>query len=138
MITDKKIGIYMDHSIAHLIEFSKESFETKTISIETIESTFTHEEKEDSLDRGERLMHNKEKQQQSEYYKKIAGSIKNYDFVLLFGPTTAKNELANLIKDNHHFEKIKVVVTHSDKMTENQMHAFVADYFQKADKTVIK
>ena len=44
----------MDHSIAHLIEFSENSFE-----IETIETKFTHEEKEKSLAKGESFMHNK-------------------------------------------------------------------------------
>jgi len=49
--------------------------------------------------------------------------------VLLFGPTTAKNELANLLKDDHLFEKIKVEVRQADRMTENQEHAFVKDHF---------
>ena len=33
-------------------------------------------------------------------------------------------------KDNHHFDKIKIGVKPADKMTENQQHAFVREYFK--------
>ena len=58
-------------------------------------------------------------------------AIKNYDEVLIFGPTHAKEELVNLLKADRHFENIKIDVKHADKMTENQQHAFVKDYFIK-------
>jgi len=87
--------------------------------------------KENSLEKGENLMHNKQQHQRSEYYKRLSEVIRNYEEVVLFGPTTAKNELANLLKDDHHFEKVKVVVKHADKMTENQQHAFVRKHFEK-------
>src|SRR6185436_1649887 len=112
----KNIGIWMDHSNAHLMEF------TTDIKSETIASEFTHDVKENSLGKGENRMHSKEQHQQSECYKKLGKVIRNYEEVLLFGPTTAKDELANLLKDDHHFEKIKVVIKHADKMTENQEH----------------
>ena len=38
-------------------------------------------------------MHNKEQHEQSDYYKKLGETIKNYTEVLLFGPTDAKVEL---------------------------------------------
>ena len=75
-------------------------------------------------------MHTKEQHQQSSYYKKLRDAIKNYQEVVLFGPTDAKNELLNLLKADHLFENIKIEVKHYDKMTENQMHAFVREYFK--------
>jgi stalled ribosome rescue protein Dom34 len=42
-------------------------------------------------------MHQKEQHEQSDYYKKIGEAIKNYQEVLLFGPTNAKTELLNLL-----------------------------------------
>ena len=92
MKSNKKIGIWMDHSSAHLIEFSETPFE-----VETIESKFTHQEKEKSLAKGESHLHQKEKQFLSDYYKKIAKVILNYDKVILFGPTNAKTELFNYL-----------------------------------------
>ena len=120
----KKIGIWMDHSVAHIMEFSIDTIETKNI-----ESTFTHQEKEQSLTKSENLMHNKEQQKQGAFYKQLADIIKNYDDVILFGPTNAKVELLNILNADHHFENIKIRVEQADKMTENQEHAFVKDYF---------
>jgi hypothetical protein len=129
MNTGKKLGIWMDHSNAHLIECTMEPLKTHTL-----ESKFTHQEKEHSLGKSENLMHNKEQHQQSEYYKKLEEIIKGYEEVLLFGPTDAKVELFNLVRANHLFEKIKIVVKQADKMTDNQQHAFVRDYFSESHR----
>ena len=94
-------------------------------------SDSTHEEKEKTFQKGESMMHNKEQQQQSEYYKTLGEIIKNYDNVLFFGPTDAKTELLNILKADMHFDKIKIETMQSDKMTENQEHAFVREYFSK-------
>ncbi len=125
MTTALYLGICMDHSSAHLMEFSPDTIETKTIA-----SQFTHQEKGESLNKGERLMHNKEQHQQAAYYKKLGEVIKNYSGVILFGPTDAKVELFNILKADHHFANIKIEVKQTNKMTENQQHAFVKEYFQ--------
>ncbi len=119
-----RIGIYMDHSIAHLIEFTSNPIETKSIT-----SDFTHVVKETTLKKSESLMHNKEQHEQADYYKHLGNVILKYEDVVLFGPTQAKEELFNLLKADHHFEKVIMNVHHSDKMTENQQHAFVKEYF---------
>lgn len=126
MTTSKKIGIWMDHSNAHITEFTNDPMVTKTIT-----SKFTHEEKEHSLSKSESLMHNKEQHQQSEYYKKISDLIRNYESVILFGPTDAKVELLNLLRKNHLFAEIKIEFKQTDKMSIKQQHTFVKEYFLK-------
>jgi len=126
MTTAKNLGIWMDHSSANLMEFTTDPIETKTIA-----SKFTHEEKEHSLGKSERLMHNKEQHQQSEYYKELGNAIKNYEEVVLFGPTDAKVELLNVLRADHRFAKTKIEIKQADKMTENQQHAFVKEYFSR-------
>ncbi len=118
------LGIWMDHSNAHLMEFTTDPIETKTL-----ESKFTHEEKEQSLGKSENLMHNKEQHEQATYYKELGEIIRNYKEVLLFGPTNAKVELFNTLKTDHRFADIKIEVQSADKMTENQQHAFVREHF---------
>ena len=114
----------MDHANAHLIEFPiKESESMLTIS------SSTHPENEHTQGKSENISHNKEQHQHSEYYKKLGNAIKGYTEVVLFGPTTAKAELMNLIKDDHLFEKIKIDVKQTDKLNEHQQYAFVKDYF---------
>lgn len=125
MKNTEKLGIWMDHSNAHILHSSVDTIETKTIS-----SKFTHIEKEHSLSKSENLMHHKEQQQQHEYYKEIGDVIKNYNEVIVFGPTDAKVELVNFLKKDHHFDNIKIEVKNADKMTENQEHAFVKEHFK--------
>jgi hypothetical protein len=126
MTTSKSLGIWMDHSTAHLMEFTADPIETKVIA-----SKFTHEAREQSLNKSENLMHNKQQHQQSDYYKKLGEVIKNYTDVILFGPTEAKSELLNVLKADHNFKKIKIEAKQADRMTENQQHAFVREYFSK-------
>jgi hypothetical protein len=126
MTTVKRLGIWIDHSRAHLTEFTDDPIETSTI-----ESDFTHQDKEQTLARSENVMHNKEQHQHLEYYKKIGEVIRNYTDVILFGPTDAKVELYNLIKADHRFAKIKIEIKQTDKMTVNQQHAFIREYFSR-------
>ena len=76
-------------------------------------------------------MHFKEQQEESQYFKKLGDVIRNYEEVFLFGPTDAKFELLNTLKENHLFEKIKIEVKETDKMTENQEHSLVVEHFAK-------
>ena len=124
MKSTKKLGIWMDHSTAHLMKFSETPFE-----IETIESKFTHEEKEKKLAKGESFMHHKEQQMQSDYFKKIAKVILIYDKVLLFGPTNAKSELFNLLAEDNRFVKIKICIKDTDKMNAHQRQDYINEHF---------
>jgi len=121
----KQIGIWMDHSSARLLEFS----DTRKKEIKTITSDFTFQDREETFQRSESEMHNKEQQRHTSYYKELEAIIRNYDEILLFGPTDAKVELFNLLRKNHHFDSIKIEVKTTDKMTDNQLHAFVKEHF---------
>jgi hypothetical protein len=125
MTTEKKLGIWMDHANAHLMEYAD------PIVTRIVTSDSTHEEKEFTLQKGESFMQRKNQQQEAAYYKAIAATIMDYDEVMLFGPTDAKTELLNILKTDLSFSKIKIEIRQADKMTENQEHAFVRDYFSK-------
>jgi DNA-binding LytR/AlgR family response regulator len=122
----KKLGIWMDHSSAHLMEFTNDPIDTKTIN-----SEFTHQVREQTLKKSESLMDHKEQHEEAAYYKKLGEIMQKYDDIILFGPTNAKTELFNILRADHHFETIKIEVMQTDKMTENQQHAFVREYFSK-------
>jgi len=128
MTIEKKLGIWMDHSNARVIEFAA-TMKTKIVS-----SDFTHQDKENSLERSESHMHNREQHQLAEYYKKLGEVIRHYQSIILFGPTSAKVELYNLLRTNSLFSKIKIKVQQTDKMTDNQQYAFVREYFNKSLK----
>jgi len=113
----------MDHASAHLMPFPIEEVSDTTID--------EGAEPGGEGNAGDIHIHNKEQHQESAYYKQLGEAIIGYDEVILFGPTDAKTELYNLLMADSHFEKIKIEVEQTDKMTENQLHAFVRDYFSK-------
>ena len=121
-----KLGIWMDHEHAHLTEFTSEPMKTTTIG-----SKSTHQVKEQSIHRGENHMHTKDQHLESSYYKELSEIIKQYNEVILFGPTLAKKELFNFMSKDHLHEGQTITIQPADKMTENQMHAFVRKHFSK-------
>ena len=112
----------MDHKIAHLMEFTNEPFEVKTIESKFPFVEENHEEKIETED--VQLKH-----KQFKYYKKIGEVIKDYYQVILFGPTDAKFELFNILSEDNRFVKIKVEIKDTDRMTRSQLHSFVNEYF---------
>jgi ADP-heptose:LPS heptosyltransferase len=124
MKTERNLGIWMDHQNAHLMEFT-----TDPIGTQTVANKFTHEVKAAALEKGESLMHHKEQHETTEYYKELGELIREYDHVVLFGPTEAKTELFNSLRKDHRFAEIQIAIEPADKMTTNQQHAFVKAYF---------
>src|SRR5580658_561901 len=120
----KNLGVWMDHAHAHLVEFATEPITTKLIS-----NPFTHRDKAHSLGKSEEGMHQKEQQEQDKYYGELGAFIRNFEDVVLFGPTNAKVELLNILRADHHFEHVRLETRESDKMTQNEQQAFVRNYF---------
>lgn len=94
----------------------------------TVESQSTLMDEANYLRKDEGLMHNIEHYQRSDYFNRLGSVIKDYNEVVLFGPTDAKSEFHNFLKDDHHFDKIRIEVKPADKMTENQRQAYVKKY----------
>ena len=124
MKTQKNLGIWMDHSIANLIDLYVEK------KSHAIASKFTSDTKEEALNTSERSMHNKRQQMNEAYYKEIADEILKYDRVLLFGPTNAKTELHNYLNQDLYFKDIQIDIESADNMTDNEKDAFVKKYFE--------
>ena len=122
----KKIGVWLDHSHAKLTEFTSD--QTPAV---TVESRFTPDEEQKLLSHGDYTSQNKEKHRRSEYYRKISDAIVTYDEVLLFGPTSAKLELFNILIADSRFAKVKTEVKNADKMTDNQQLAFIKEFFSR-------
>jgi len=115
----------MDHSMAEFIDINIPA------NNHSISSKFTFEMKEEVLNRSEKTMHNKLQQLEEAYYKEIGDQILKYDHVLLFGPTNAKTELYNLLKEDLHFKDIKMDIASTDQISDNEKTAFVKKHFEK-------
>ena len=120
----KKLGVWMDHSIAYLMEFTNNPFEIKTI-----ESELTKDNNQLILSKKSEALINMDQHTLYAYYNKIGEAIKNYKQIVLFGPANAKIELFDVLSEDHRFVKIKVEIKETDKMSVNQQHAFINKYF---------
>ncbi|MCX6188727.1 MAG: hypothetical protein NTW54_03830 [Bacteroidetes bacterium] len=121
MDTQKILGVWMDHSVANLIDINSK------IENHDINSKFTYAIKEETLNKSENVMHNKENQMQQAFYKQISEQILKH--VLLFGPTNAKTELHNYLCKDLHFKDIKIDVEATGKFTDHEKVAFVKNHF---------
>jgi len=122
----KCLGIWMDHSNANVMELAD------PIVTQTVESILSDPANGKGIFTGESQMNNKNQQKLSGFYTKLGDVIKDYEEVVLFGPTNAKTELFNKLQEDLQFDQIKIEVLEADKMTENQQHAFVRNYFSKS------
>lgn len=126
MKAKKRIGIWMDYTSAQIYENASGEY-----LMTTIESNFAQPVNQQGKQHSESLLHNKENQTDQAYFKSLIQWIKDYDEVLLFGPTKAKTALYNQIKAMPKFNKIYIETRDADKMSSNQMKVFVKDYFAK-------
>jgi hypothetical protein len=127
MKTVKKLGVWIDHSIAYLMEFTNNPFE-----IQTIESNFSINEKKLKTSKIAARLIYEEKQVLFDYYNKIGEAIKNYKQIVLFGPSCAKMELFDVLSEDERFVKIKIEIKETDKMNMHQQHDFILEYFAKS------
>ena len=124
MTTAKYLGIWMDHSCAHVMELTTNSIESVTI-----ESNLISSEKEEYPGMCEKQFHHKRQQRLSDYYIQLGDTIKNYAAVILFGPTSAKAELFNLLRSDQLFANIKFDIKQTNEMPAHMEHAFVREHF---------
>lgn len=118
----------MDHSGAQLLEFSSE--EKETIAIPMLQNR--HERDGDKQDNESKLLH-KEKNHLADYYKRIIAVIRNFDEIMLFGPTNVKSEFHNYLRKDPFFDKMAITIKTTDKISEEQKHQFVTDFFKRFD-----
>ena len=115
----------MDHSSANCMQINGVKLHTTLIL-----SEFTQQERMQSLTHGEKTMHNKEQQMTSKFFKQISDEILKADKILLFGPTDAKQELWNQLKEDHHFDDKKFAAETCVHFNEAQQLTFFKDYFE--------
>jgi hypothetical protein len=133
----KKIGLWLDHADAHFIEIENgnEHFVTAHSGKESL-LRFKGESGNGTKMGNFRSSNNEHHEQMreheilSDYYKDIEKRLQNYDEIFIFGATTAKDELTNLLRENKHFDGKLIHTESSDHLTRNQMIARVRAFFK--------
>jgi len=125
MKATKRVGIWMNHSLARVMEYSVEDHKVKIL-----ESDIKGLDNQEGVQHSESLLHHKENQNIKAFYKDIIAILKDYDEIVLFGPTEAKTELYNLIREDHKYDHLKIQTKPADKMSPAEEHAFVVNHFK--------
>ncbi|MEX2564616.1 MAG: hypothetical protein WD431_01585 [Cyclobacteriaceae bacterium] len=134
------IGIWLDQSKAYLIGFR--NGEAKLL--EVIDSPYVshfREEGEGSdhtrfgpgaayTSSNEKRKQNIAKNQMNEYLRLLEDKLAGYEDILLIGPGNAKDRLRKKLSDNHAFSESRIHTKTSDKLSENQLLAFVREFYQ--------
>jgi hypothetical protein len=129
-----KIGIWMDHYTAHCIIADKGIVATIKNQHES-QPRYEGEGSNETQVAQSRFGNNEYKTNQIEkntlksYFQSVAEVAKDYQHILVFGPTTAKKEFFNLVMDDSRFDGKTLHMENSDKLTDNQMVAFVREFY---------
>jgi hypothetical protein len=136
--TAKRIGLWLDHAKAHFIDISK--------GPEIVETAFSDQESElrykgesgngtllgnNRATNNEHHKHNREKLIMDEYYRMLTDRLQHYDDILLFGPTSAKDELHNKLNADKRFKDKSITIAPADQLSEKQMVAKVKSFFSE-------
>ncbi|AFL84888.1 hypothetical protein Belba_2326 [Belliella baltica DSM 15883] len=136
----KSVGIWLDQSKAHFIGFE----EGEAMFIETLISPHERIKREEGeendtsrfssnpnhLSNNEYRKNNITQNELNEYYKMLVDKIGKFDDILLFGPGKAKEQFKNRISENKSLNGKWVSVQNADKMTDNQLLAFVREFYK--------
>jgi hypothetical protein len=121
----KQLGVWMDHSKAVLIELYDHKLISNEIDVKQTPLETPNVDTHKVVEHSKEQSHN-----QSVFFKEISDVIRNYGNVLLFGPTDAKSELFNLLKDDHNFADTTIELKTTDKMTPIEIQEFVVQHFR--------
>ncbi|MDD3323264.1 MAG: hypothetical protein PHS59_17660 [Paludibacter sp.] len=124
MKKNKQLSIWMDYSNALLMELYNHKIISRRIAVKPPEKNKI------KVDTPEVTILTKEqKNKQLKYFKEISDIVINYQEVLLFGPTEAKNDLLALLKEDYHYKNIIFELMNTNKMKEAKIHDFVIEHF---------
>ncbi len=131
----KQTGIWLDHKKATIITLDSGSNKLRTIESDIVtRERIDGETKKfgrfgDQFLSQEKHKERRIKEQTSNFLKSLLSEIKDMDELVLFGPGNMKKELEKRILDDSKLApKLKKVVS-SDSMTENQMIAWVKNFY---------
>jgi stalled ribosome rescue protein Dom34 len=131
-----KVGVWIDLSKAIIVTIKDGNREVK--KVEGVESRKRIPGEGKSFTRFGTQFSNLEKQKESKlnhqvkaFLKSVEEQLGHCDALVIFGPANMKQELANLIfKNKMLVQKLKGVES-ADSMTDNQVAAWVAGYFEQ-------
>ena len=130
----KNIGVWLDKEKAYVISVNGGNHKVEKIE-SNVESRVRYEGETKSYSKRGGAFFNpskkrtkRQKHQLNQYLTDVTVRLSDAENVLIFGPADAKNELKKVLI--HRKDKPAIHLESADKMTENQMVAWVKDHFK--------
>ena len=132
--TSRKIGLWMDHSQARLLEPGEPVSTIRTVASQISKKAKIDGEEADGIRLGkyrssnnEYRKHNRRQNMLAEYYKTLAKEIHPYDEIFLSGSTTALEEFKNFLSNKKSFLSKRIHIMRSDYLSDNQLAALLLE-----------
>ena len=131
---NQNIGLWIDHKQAFLIWHDRKKVEIIPSNLEPRThfsgGTRVGGRYNQSVD-SELRYNDRYNNQLSKYYEQVIATIQNADSIFIMGPGEAKLELERAIRKHKALITKLLKIETADKMTKNQMIAYVRDFFLK-------
>lgn len=134
-MTMKAIGIWMDGQQAQIIRMIGEHIELKSIGSDIDYHPRRKGEGKQFTRMGDTFFSDEQKierklgGQKVLYFQQVEDHIDSDYEIVIFGPGEVKKEFLHYLRDLNEFKEAEIHVETTDKMTENQMIAWVKNYF---------
>ena len=135
---DRNVGLWIDHKQAYAIWYSEGRIDEIPSHIEPP----THYSGGTQLggkmnQKGDVELHHNDRfrLQLNKYYRQVITALKNADSILIMGPGQAKVEFEKTIRKNKQMQKRILKVETANKMTKNQMIAYVRKFYRNQKLT---
>ncbi len=129
---DRNVGLWIDHKQAYAIWYDDGKVEVIPSQIEppTHYSGGTRLGKMTPKADTELRNNDRFRLQLNKYYQQVISALKRADSILIMGPGKAKIELEKAIKRNKELQRRVLKVETADRMTKNQMIAYVKKFYK--------
>ena len=131
---DRNVGLWIDHKQAYVISDQDGIIEVIPSQIEppahysggTQLGGKLNQKADTEFRKSDRF-----RLQLKKYYQQVISSLKDATSILIIGPGEAKIEFQKVIKRNKSLQGRVLKVETADKMTKNQMIAYVRNFYKK-------
>lgn len=126
-------GIWIDKEKAHVIGVTGDRVEMQTVTSERFISKVHKEESHGASEiLKDRKVLERQKLKNKEFFNAVLSILDSTKNLIILGPSLMGKRFAKTLKKDHKelSDKIRKVIV-SDKMTDNQLKAFVKDFYAK-------
>ena len=130
---DRNVGLWIDHKQAYAIWYKDGKVDVISSHIEPPAHSSGGTQLGGKLNqKGDVELHHNDRfrLQLNKYYRQVMSVLKNADLIFIMGPGRAKIEFEKIVKENKTLQKRILKVETVDKMTKNQMIAYVREFYQ--------